>query len=324
MRINERISLKFRRIGNCGAKVSVIGFGSWLTIGGTVDSKTARELVRTAFDCGINFFDTADVYGFGSAEKFLGKTLKEIKRQDLFIATKCFGKMSDNPNDKGLSRKHIFESVHNSLKNLKTDYIDLMQCHRYDNETEPEETCRAFNTLIEQGKILYWGTSEWTKDEISSAVNICEKNNIHKPVSNQPQYSMFAREIEKNGVMKYCREKGIGQVVWSPLAQGVLTGKYNRKNIDRNSRLLDKNNNRFVKNFAVRKNLDKVDKLINLSGEIGISVSNLALAWCLRNEIISSAITSATKLQQLKENIKAADVELSEAVLNKTEKILKG
>lgn len=315
--------MKYRNLGKCGAKVSVISLGSWLTIGGTVDNKRSVNLIKLGFEKGINFFDTADVYNYGMAEITLGKSLKDFRRQDLFIASKCFGKMSDEPNDKGLSRKHIFESVHKSLKNLKTDYIDLYQCHRYDPDTTLGETCRAFNTMIEQGKILYWGVSEWSKDEIKNALEICEKYNLHKPVSNQPQYSLFSRDIESNGVQDICRKNGIGLVVWSPLAQGVLTGKYNKKKIENDSRLKDKKNNTFVKNFVNDENLNKVGELIKLSEKTGISVSNLALAWCLRDETVSSAITSATKESQLKENIKASETELTEEILTEIEKIFK-
>ena len=315
--------MKYRNLGKCGAKVSVISLGSWLTIGGTVDNKKSGNLIKLGYDKGINFFDTADVYNYGMAEITLGKSLKDFRRQDLFIASKCFGKMSDEPNDKGLSRKHIFESVHKSLKNLKTDYIDLYQCHRYDPDTTLEETCRAFNTMIEQGKILYWGVSEWSKDEIKNALEICEKYNLHKPVSNQPQYSLFSRDIESNGVQDICREHGIGLVVWSPLAQGVLTGKYNKKKIENDSRLKDKKNNAFVKNFVNDENLNKVGELIKLSEKTGISVSNLALAWCLRDETVSIAITSATNESQLKENIKASETELTEEILTEIEKIFK-
>lgn len=315
--------MKYRRLGKCGAKVSVISLGSWLTIGGTVDAKRSGNVIKLAFEKGINFFDTADVYNYGMAEITLGKSLKDFRRQNLFIASKCFGKMSDDPNDKGLSRKHIFESVHKSLKNLKTDYIDLYQCHRYDPDTTLVETCRAFNTMIEQGKILYWGVSEWSKEEIKNAIDICEKYNLHKPVSNQPQYNLFSRAIESNGVLDICREQGIGLVVWSPLAQGVLTGKYNKKKIENDSRLKDKKNNAFVKNFVNDENLNKVGELIKISERTGISVSSLALAWCLRDETVSSAITSATKESQLKENIKAFETELSEEILTEIEKIFK-
>lgn len=313
--------MKYRKLGNCGIKVSVIGIGSWLTLGGSVGNKSGKSILHYAFDNGINLFDTADVYNFGEAERFLGETLKKYRRQDLVLATKCFGKMSDNVNDRGLSRKHIMESTEKSLKNLRTDYIDLQQCHRYDYETPLEETCRAFNSLIEQGKILYWGVSEWKKEEIENAVNLCEKNNLHKPVSNQPQYNLLSRGIETNGVLDYCRINGIGQIVWSPLAQGILTGKYNKKNFDKDSRLLDKKNNVFVKSIASEENLDKTSKLKTIAEESGFSTANLALAWCLRHEIISSTITSATKLKQLKENTKASEIQLTDEIINKLDLI---
>lgn len=316
--------MKYRKLGNCGSSVSVIGFGSWLTIGGTVDVKTGNTLIRTAFDNGINFFDTADVYSSGKSEIFLGKTLSAFRRRDLFIASKCFWPMSDNINDKGLSRKHIFESVHESLRNLKTDYIDLYQCHRYDNDTPVEETCRAFNSLIEQGKILYWGVSEWSKANISEAVNVCGKLNLHKPVSNQPQYSLLYRDIEYNGVMDYCEKKGIGQVVWSPLGQGVLTGKYNiKKEAGKDTRLGHDKYNVFVKKLAVEENLKKVEKLMQIARELNTTASCLSLAWCLRKEIVSATITSATKLNQLKENIKAAGINIPADVIKKIDEIFK-
>lgn len=308
--------MNYRKLGDSGIKVSVISIGSWLTLGGSVDGKSGKSILHYAFDNGINLFDTADVYNFGEAERFLGKALKNYRRQDLVLATKCFGKMSDNVNDRGLSRKHITESTEKSLKNLKTDYIDLQQCHRYDYETPLEETCRAFNSLIEQGKILYWGVSEWKKEEIENAVDICVKNNLHKPISNQPQYNLLSRGIETNGVLDYCKTNGIGLIVWSPLAQGILTGKYNKKKSDKDSRLYDKKNNVFVKSMASEENLDKTGKLKTIAEENGMSSSNLALAWCLRNEIVSSTITSVTKLSQLKENIKASEIQLTEEIIN--------
>ncbi|MEO8664267.1 MAG: aldo/keto reductase family protein [Ignavibacteria bacterium] len=315
--------MEYRRIGNCGAKVSVIGFGNWLTVGGTVNEKTGNSLIDTAFDNGINFFDTADVYSEGKAEKSFGKGLSKFRRHDLFIASKCYWPLSDRPNDRGLSRKHIFESVHNSLKNLRTGHIDLYQCHRYDSETTVEETCRAFNTLIEQGKILYWGVSEWTKKQISEAVKVCEKNNLYKPVSDQPQYNLLVPDIETNGVMDYCESQGIGLVVWSPMAQGVLTGKYNTDKKDKSSRLMDNKSNSFVKKFSTDENLAKVAKLIKIADEMNTTASNLALAWCLRKKIVSSVITSATKVSQLKENVKASGLELPADVMKIIEEIFK-
>ncbi|HRJ99658.1 MAG TPA: aldo/keto reductase family protein [Ignavibacteria bacterium] len=316
--------MKYRKLGNCGSSVSVIGFGSWLTVGGSVDAKTGSSLIKYAFDKGINFFDTADVYSSGESEKFLGKTLSAFRRRDLFIASKCYWPMSDNVNDKGLSRKHIFESVHESLRNLKTDYLDLYQCHRYDSETPVEETCRAFYSLIEQGKILYWGVSEWTKNNISEAVNFCRKSNLHEPVSNQPQYSLLYRDIENNGVMDYCKKNGIGLVVWSPLAQGVLTGKYNKKKeAGKDTRLGNDKYNVFVKKLAAEENLKKVEMLMQISADMNTTASCLSLAWCLRKGIVSSAITSATKLNQLKENIKASEIIIPADVIEKLDEIFK-
>ncbi len=315
--------MKYRRLGNCGARVSELGLGSWLTLGGAVDKAVGKKILGIALDAGVNFIDTADVYALGKAEQFLGNALVGIKRQDLFIASKCFWPMSDSPNDRGLSRKHIFESVHNSLKYLRTDYIDLYQCHRYDAETPLEETCRAFNTLIEQGKILYWGTSEWTAQQIRGAVEICDKLNLHKPVSNQPQYSLLHRDIETNGVLKYCSSKGIGQVVWSPLAQGVLTGKYVKGKAGADTRLGNKRFSKFVESYLTEKNVGRVESFVKLASNSGFPPSTLALKWCLRSEAVSSTITSATKPEQFVENIKAAESEVPAELIIKVDKIFR-
>jgi aryl-alcohol dehydrogenase-like predicted oxidoreductase len=315
--------MKYRRLGNCGAKVSVIGVGSWLTLGGTVDEKTGRKVIKLALDSGVNFFDTADIYALGKAEQFFGTVLSGEKRQDLFIASKCYWPMSDNPNDRGLSRKHVFESVHNSLRYLRTDYIDLYQCHRFDAETPVEETCRAFHTLIEQGKILYWGTSEWSREQLRSAVDFCEKHNLHKPVSNQPQYSLLYRNIETNGVMNYCKTKGIGLVVWSPLAQGVLTGKYASGKASEDTRLGNKRSKVFVESYLTEQNIARVLEFVEISKELGVKPSVLALSWCLRNSIVASTITSATKVPQLAETLKTADLDVSEDIISRIDKLFK-
>jgi voltage-dependent potassium channel beta subunit len=313
--------MEYRRIGNCGAKVSVIGLGSWLTLGGSVEKKTGKELIYKAYDNGVIFYDTADIYAYGESEKFYGEVLSAFKRSDLFIATKCYFPITDNPNDRGLSRKHITESTEKSLKNLKTDYIDLFQCHRFDENTPVEETCRAFNTLIEQGKILYWGISEWKKLQIETVFEICEKYNLHKPISNQPNYSLLARNIETNGVLEICERYGIGQLVFSPLAQGVLTGKYNKNRKYPSSRLNDKRYNFFMRHIATEENFKRVDELIKISDELGLTPSAVAIAWCLRKEIISSVITSATKTEQMEENLKASGVVLNIDVIKKLDTV---
>jgi voltage-dependent potassium channel beta subunit len=303
--------MKYRQLGKYGVKLSEISLGSWLTFGYGVENKAAMECISAAIECGINFFDTADVYNKGAAEKSLGKILfKElnVRRDDVFAATKCYFPITDKPNDQGLSRKHIFESVHHSLKRLKTDYIDLMQCHRYDQFTPLEETCRAFNDLILQGKILYWGVSEWSAENIEDAVKVCEKYNLHKPVSNQPQYNIIRPQIETNGVIAVSEKYGLGQVVWSPLAQGILTGKYSGGNIPKNSRAASEKMNWFLKDRIDKDVVDKVDKLKAITDEMGVTPAQLALAWCLRTPNVTSAIIGASRKKQVEENCKAVEI----------------
>jgi voltage-dependent potassium channel beta subunit len=316
--------MKYRQLGKYGVMLSEIGLGSWLTYGLGIEYKTALACVKAALDSGINFFDTADVYNKGEAEKTYGKILFsafKIRRDDVFVATKCYFPMSNKPNDQGLSRKHIFESVHHSLKRLKTDYIDLMQCHRFDAHTPLEETCRAYSDLIQQGKILYWGTSEWSAQNIEDAVMVCEKYNLHKPVSNQPQYSIIRPQIETNGVIAVSEKYGLGQVVWSPLAQGLLTGKYSGGKIPKNSRAANKKMNWFLKDRIDKDVVEKVDKLKAVTDEIGVTLAQFSLAWCLRLSNITSAITSASRKQQVTEDCKAVDIEITPEHENKVKEI---
>ncbi len=303
--------MKYRQLGKYGVRLSEISLGSWLTYGYGVGVKAALECVSAALECGINFFDTADVYNRGEAEKTLGKILfKELApgRDDVFVATKCYFPMSDKPNDRGLSRKHIFESVNHSLKRLKTDYIDLMQCHRFDQNTPMEETCRAFNDLILQGKILYWGVSEWAAENIEEAVQTCERYNLHKPVSNQPQYNIIRPQIEINGVMAVSEKYGLGQVVWSPLAQGLLTGKYSGGKVPEDSRAASDKMGSFIKDRIDKDVVDKVDKLKEVTDEMGVTLAQFSLAWCLRKPNVTSAIIGATSSEQVEEDCKAVDI----------------
>jgi voltage-dependent potassium channel beta subunit len=312
--------MKYRQLGKYGVRLSEISLGSWLTYGLGVNYKSSQECVKAALECGINFFDTADVYSKGEAEKTLGKILFsdfKVRRDDVFIATKCYFPMSNKPNDQGLSRKHIFESVQNSLKRLKTNYIDLMQCHRFDGNTPPEETCRAYNDLILQGKILYWGVSEWSAENIEAAVQVCEKYNLHKPVSNQPQYNIIRPQIETNGVIEVSEKYGLGQVVWSPLAQGVLTGKYSGGKIPKNSRAANKKMNWFLKDRIEKEVVDKVDRLKKFTDEIGVTIAQFSLAWCLRIPNVTSAIVGATSKKQVAENCKAVDFVFTGELENK-------
>jgi aryl-alcohol dehydrogenase-like predicted oxidoreductase len=229
--------------------------------------------------------------------------------------------MSDNINDRGLSRKHIYEAVNRALKRLKTDYIDLFQCHRYDDFTPLEETCRAYNDLIQMGKILYWGVSEWSAQNIEDAVEICEKYNLHKPVSNQPQYNILHPDIETNGVIAVSEKYGLGQVVWSPLAQGVLTGKYSGGNIPEDSRAANEKMNAFLKDRLTPDLLGKVDKLKIIADEMSISLAQLALAWCLRTKNVTSAIIGASKKKQVVENCQAVDVNITPEIEQKVKEI---
>jgi voltage-dependent potassium channel beta subunit len=316
--------MKYRQLGKYGVRLSEISLGSWLTYGHGVEQKAAQECVSAALKYGINFFDSADVYNKGEAEKSLGKILfgnLKVRRDDIFIATKCYFPMSNLPNDQGLSRKHIFESVHHSLKRLKTDYIDLMQCHRFDKYTPLEETCRAYNDLIQQGKILYWGVSEWSAENIEDAVQVCEKYNLHNPVSNQPQYNIIRPQIETNGVIAVSEKYGLGQVVWSPLAQGVLTGKYSGGKIPKNSRAADKKMNWFLKDRIDMDVVNRVDKLKEVTDEMEVTLAQFALAWCLRTPNVTSAIIGATSKKQVAENCKAVDIEFTEELENKVKEI---
>lgn len=317
--------MKYRKLGNNGVKLSVISIGSWLTYGMGVDDKMALKCMQTALEHGIIFYDTADIYNKGEAELTLGKVLFDeikVRREDVVIASKCFWPMTPNPNDQGLSRKHIVESVNKSLKRLKTDYIDLYQCHRHDPDTPMEEICRAFNDLIQQGKLLYWGVSEWAAENIEDAAKTCGKYNLHKPVSNQPQYNIIRSQIETNGVLKACEKYGMGQVVWSPLAQGLLSGKYSGGNIPKDSRAAHDRMGAFMRASVEDKELlAKVDKFKEFAESMGYTASQLALAWCLRKENITSTITSASKPEQVIENCGAADIEFTPELEKKVKEI---
>jgi voltage-dependent potassium channel beta subunit len=307
--------MKYRPLGKYGIKLSTIGIGSWLTYGMGIDDKTALNCIKTALDEGIIFFDTADIYNKGEAEFSLGRIFFDklkTRREDIVIASKCFWPMSPNPNDRGLSRKHIIESVNKSLYRLKTDYIDLYQCHRHDPNTPMEEICRAFDDLIRQGKLLYWGVSEWSAENIDDAAATCEKHNLHRPVSNQPQYNIIRSQIETNGVMAACEKYGMGEVVWSPISQGLLSGKYSGGKIPKNSRAANDRMGAFMRDSISDKILlGKVDRFKLYAESLGHTAAQLALAWCLRKTNITSAITSASSSDQIIENCKAADIEFS-------------
>ena len=313
--------MQYRRLGRSGLRVSSVSLGSWLTIGNTVEQSTSDDLVHAAFERGVNLFDTADVYNKGEGEIALGKAIRDLPRHRLVLASKCYFPMSDDANDRGLSRKHVVESVHKSLGRLGTDYLDLYQCHRPDDETPLEETAMAMDDLIRQGKVLYWGVSYWPADRIGRTVRMCHDNGWHAPISNQPPYSLLDRGIEDD-VLPTCAELGVGQIVFSPLAQGVLTGKYRRgSRPDEGTRAASERVGHFVERFLTDANLAKVEELVALAGEVGHTPAQLALAWCLRLDAVASVIVGASKLDQLEDNLGAPDVDLGKDLAARIEAI---
>ncbi|TWT45616.1 L-glyceraldehyde 3-phosphate reductase [Phycisphaerae bacterium RAS1] len=312
--------MNYRRLGKAGVKVSEIALGNWLTHGNGVGDDVARACIRKAYDLGVNFFDTADIYNRGAAEEVFGRELAAFRRQDIVLATKLFWPMSDNVNDKGLSRKHTFEALHNSLRRLKTDYIDLYQCHRHDPEVEMFEIVRTMDDLTRQGKILYWGVSEWPAIEIANACAIARQINAYPPVSSQPEYSYAARRIETNGVISACRQEGVGNVVWSPLKQGLLSGKYSGGKVPADSRAASDRMSGFLKEID-RRIVDRVDQLRGAAQRCGGTPAQLALAWLLRRETVSSVITGATRVPQVEENCAAIDMKLDDAVMKQIDEL---
>lgn len=314
--------MQYRRLGNAGMNVSAVSLGGWINFGeNKVAADEARRVVETAYENGINFFDLADIYGHGGAEKQMGDILKQYPRHTLVISTKVFWPMSDDVNDRGLSRKHLMESIGKSLDRLATDYVDIYFCHRPDPDTPIRETARAMNTLIEQGKVLYWGTSEWSAAQLTEAYELCDRYGWHLPKVEQPQYSMLFREPVENQVLPVAEPRGIGLVTWSPLAMGMLTGKYDA-GVPADSRFQREPWAR--ERFMTPQNVEKVRRLKPIAEEIGINRAQLALAWILRQSGVSSVITGATRPEQVQDNVKAADVELSSEVIERIESVLVG
>ena len=303
--------------------VSEIAYGNWVTHGSQVESEAAAKCVKSALDCGITTFDTADVYAGTKAEVILGRALKGVRRESYELLTKVYWPTGPGKNDRGLSRKHIMESCNASLKRLKTDYIDLYQAHRFDVETPLEETLSAFDDLIRQGKVHYIGFSEWTAPQIAQALAIQDARGYNRFVSSQPQYSALWRVIEAE-VVPLSKKEGIGQIVWSPMAQGVLTGKYlPGVKPPAGSRATDKKSGAgFISAFMKDEILVAVQNLKPIAADHDLTTSQLALAWVLQNENVSSAIMGATKPAQVKENVKAAGVKLSLDVMATIDKIL--
>lgn len=319
--------MEYRFLGSSGLKVSALSLGAWVTYGGQVGEDVAYQCMTTAYESGVNFFDNAEAYADGEAEIVMGNVIKRTgwKRSDLVVSTKIFwgGK---GPNDSGLSRKHIIEGTNASLKRLQMDYVDLIFCHRPDKDTPIEETVWAMNHVINQGKAFYWGTSEWSAQQIMEAYSIARRENLVPPTMEQPQYNMFHRERVENEYRRLYREIGLGTTIWSPLASGLLTGKYN-EGIPEDSRLNLEGYEwlrEMYESEQGQQNLAKVRQLTRIANDLGCSMAQLALAWCLKNPDVSTVITGASKPEQVKLNMVAMDVvdKLDENVMNRIEEIL--
>ncbi len=314
--------MEYNNLGHSGLKISPVGLGSWLTFGNSVNGKPVGDLVRQALDAGINLIDTADVYALGKSETALGEVLQGIRRSSYVLASKCYFPVGDGPNDRGLSRKHIFESIAGSLTRLRTDYLDLYQCHRFDTETPLWETARAMDDLVRQGKILYWGVSDWTAGQIRDLVSLCVQNGFAAPISNQPPYSMFHRDIEPE-ILPACEELGLGNLVFSPLAQGVLSGKYlPGQEAPEGSRATDDKSNRFIGRYMGDTHLQAAQDLKAIATSMDIPLATMALAWCLRQPAVDTVLIGVTRSEQLIENIRAAEIRLDDDILTQISAII--
>jgi aryl-alcohol dehydrogenase-like predicted oxidoreductase len=314
--------MKYRRLGRSGLKISEIAYGNWLTHGAQIDEDAARTCVAAALDAGITTFDTADAYADSAAEEILGRALAGVRRESVEILSKVYFPTGPGPNDRGLARKHIMESAHASLRRLQTDYLDLYQAHRYDHETPLEETLRAFDDLVRQGKVLYIGVSEWRAEEIGAALELADRLGLDRIVSNQPMYNMLWRVIESE-VTPLCEKHGLGQVVWSPMAQGALSGKY-RPGIaaPAGSRGADPVGSQFIEDFLTDDILQRVQRLAPLAAEAGLTQAQLAVAWTLQNPGVSAAIIGASRPGQVTENAQASGVCLAPDLMRQIDIIL--
>jgi aryl-alcohol dehydrogenase-like predicted oxidoreductase len=302
--------MDYRHLGRSGMLVSALSYGNWVTHGSQIEEDAAAACVKAALDVGITTFDTADVYALGAAESVLGRALKHVPRDSIEIFTKVFWPTGPNPNNRGLSRKHIVESLHASLERLQTDHVDLLQAHRWDYEAPLEETMRAFDDLVRQGKVHYVGVSEWTAEQIADALRLADDMGFDRLVSNQPQYSLLWRVIEAE-VVPLCQKEGVGQIVWSPLAQGVLSGKYEpgAATPPEGSRAAGPEGGEI--SWLLRDDvLVPVQEYARLCREAGHTPAAVALAWVLQNQNVSSAIVGASRPEQIKENVKALDIVL--------------
>ena len=314
--------MEYRHLGRSGLKISEIAYGNWITHGSQVEEDAAKACVAAALDEGITTFDTADVYARTAAESVMGRALHGVRRESIEIFTKVYWPTGEGANDRGLSRKHIMESAHGSLRRLQTDYVDLYQAHRYDHETPLEETLRAFDDLVRQGKVLYVGVSEWRAEEIAAALRIAGEMGFDRIVSNQPQYNMLWRVIESE-VIPLCEKEGLSQIVFSPVGQGVLTGKYRPGEAPPpGSRATDPSGSRFIESMLNDDVLTRVQRLRPLAEEAGLTLAQLAVAWTLQNPNVAAAIIGATRPEQVRENVRASGVRLDPGLMTRIDEVL--
>ncbi|MFC1481553.1 potassium channel beta subunit family protein [Candidatus Neomarinimicrobiota bacterium] len=320
--------MEYRRLGSAGIQVSALSFGSWVTFGDQVDENQAYEMMKAAFDAGVNFFDNAEAYAKGVSETIMGNVLKRAgwKRSELVISTKLFWGPYQGPNSSGLSRKHIHDGINDSLRRMQLDYVDLLFCHRHDLHTPIEETVWAMNQVIKDGKALYWGTSEWSAEQLREAYNIARREHLIPPTMEQPQYHMFHRDRVEREYANLYTEIGLGTTIWSPLAGGILTGKYS-KGIPEDSRMALKGYEWLrprVEGETGQASIRKADLLMPIAKELDMSLPQLALAWCLTNPDVSTVITGASKVSQVTDNMQAVDMvdRLTPELLEKIEVIL--
>jgi len=302
--------MEYRHLGKAGIQVSELSFGSWVTFHNQVDVNAAKEMMSAAYEAGVNFFDNAEVYAGGKSEEVMGAALKQLgwRRSSYLVSTKFYWGIHNNVNEKNtLSRKRLIEGINGSLERLQLDYVDIIYCHRPDRTTPIEETVWAMHNIIEWGKAIYWGTSEWAAAEIVAAIEIAERHHLHKPITEQPIYNLFERHRFTREYERVYKQYGYGTTIWSPLASGLLTGKYN-KGIPAGSRGALKGYEWLHDELTDQQKIAKVQALEPIANELNCTISQLALAWCLKNPLVSTVITGASRVEQVHENMKASEI----------------
>ena len=320
------MDMQYRRLGRAGIKVSVLSFGSWVTFHTQADVDSAVQMMKAAYDAGVNFFDNAEVYAGGRSEEVMGKALKELgwRRGSYLVSTKLFWGLHNGPNERNtLNRKRLLEGIDGSLKRFDMDYVDIVYCHRADPNTPIEETAHAMSDIVQSGRAIYWGVSEWSADEIRAAWNVCDKYGWHKPVTEQPQYNLFHRDRVEKEYARLYEDIGLGTTIWSPLASGLLTGKY-QKGIPADSRGALKGYEWLRDRLTDKERLAIVDKLGHLAKELDCSLAQFAIAWCAKNPNVSTVITGASRVEQVHENMKALEVlpKLTDDVMKRVDEIM--